>query len=819
MLKKILFILSFITILFTSSALGAEVYGNLTYEIRGGYIEITGCNDTAAVEVNIPAEINGLPVTKISASAFQKNKNLRAITIPDSVTRVGAAAFEGTAYYNDASNWENGHSDEDALYIGSYLIDASVYSGYFEVKEGTTCLADFLFEYKALENIKLPDSLQSIGDGAFFGTHLRSIDIPANVEYIGEEAFRFCSFLTDINVSEHNSCYSSTDGVLFSGGMSELLIYPYEKQLTSYTVPDGVKGIRSEAFYDNRYITSVKLPESLKTVGSKAFYSCLSLAEITMSGVEYIDEEAFSGCGLKSVILPDSLRYIGANSFFHCSSLTTVKLNSGLETISESAFDSCILLTDISIPESVTEIGEHAFSYCVELKTADIKASIDRIPNYMFYLCYSLSDVTFSQSIKTIGESAFNSCKSLRDIPGEITYIEKSAFYSCDGLVNIRIPEGTAIINGGVFSSCANLESVYIPDSVIMLDDSAFYRCEKLKNIDGMKNVQYIGEEAFYFCDAIRSITVPECTQFIGKRAFGIGTAVFGVKGSAAEAWAGENDYYFLENGTEKTGGAISKTASWSLDLNTGLLEISGKGEMSSAPWRGIYKYISDIHIDEGITTIAPSAFSLCNMLTEIDLPDSIEYIYLDAFHGCVNLMSLKLPEKLIYIYDGAFRFCDRLSRIYIPSGVKNIGKEAFLDCYNLKDVYYASSQSAWKKIKIGERNSPLTDAEFHYMSTLPNTPLTPAIVNATASLSGESCKLDYDLVGIPYDAVIIAAFYYDDNRFEAITITSSSVIHDFSLSVEDAKNVEKIKLFAFKSLDSIQPLCPSAEVEIIKRR
>ena len=99
----------------------------------------------------------------IAEMAFYECASLTSVSIPDSVTNIGEAAFRGTRYYNDISNWENG-----ALYIDNYLIEAdTTISNDYIVKNGTTTIANSAFKSPTLLSISFPKSLVNIGAYAF----------------------------------------------------------------------------------------------------------------------------------------------------------------------------------------------------------------------------------------------------------------------------------------------------------------------------------------------------------------------------------------------------------------------------------------------------------------------------------------------------------------------------------------------------------------------------------------------------------------------------------------------------------------------------
>ena len=239
------------------------------------------CDSLRSVE--IPDSVTG-----IGFYAFYSCNSLTSVVIGESVTSIGESAFYNTAYYKNASNWEN-----DVLYIGKYLIEAKyTISGAYTIKDGTLCIASNAFdECASLTSVLIPDSVTSIGDGAFQScASLASVEISDSVTSIGVAVFGGCA------------------------------------SLTSVEIPDSVTSIGQAAFRNCTSLTSVVIPDLVTSIGEMAFAYCESLTSIEIPDlVTSIGDWVFYGCtSLTSVIIGNSVRSIANYAFYECTALTSI---------------------------------------------------------------------------------------------------------------------------------------------------------------------------------------------------------------------------------------------------------------------------------------------------------------------------------------------------------------------------------------------------------------------------------------------------------------------------------------------------------------
>ena len=168
---------------------------------------------------------------------------------------------------------------------GGVVSDGSACTGDVVIPEGVTHIGTSAFDSSPVTSISLPNSLIEIGQQAFLGTGLITITIPKNVSTMGLGVFQNALTLTAITVAEPNVNYtSSSDGVLFNEGSTNLVAYPLGKTATAYTIPSSVNIIGDRAFMSAPTLTSVIIPSGVNTVEDLAFFCASSLTSIYFLG-------------------------------------------------------------------------------------------------------------------------------------------------------------------------------------------------------------------------------------------------------------------------------------------------------------------------------------------------------------------------------------------------------------------------------------------------------------------------------------------------------------------------------------------------------
>ncbi len=488
---------------------GAQQAQEFLYQVENGQATITGYQGSAT-QVEIPSEIDGVPVIAIGGYAFAHG-SLQSVTLEEGIETIKSCAF---AY---CPSLKTVHLPNSIKTLGY---------GAFE-------------RCTKLETLVLPDGLESIGESAFAECEaLQQVVIPKSVTSIRNLAFWACSSLKEILVAEENQQYASQNGVLLDKEKTTLIWYPSQKENEIYQIPQGVKEIGFRAF-EGTLVQKIIIPDSVEIIGSRAFEQS-NITEVT---------------------IPGSVKEVGFSLFDSCKNLVKATIESGVTAIGSHMFAWCTSLTQVSIPQSVTSIGEQAFVNCEGLSTIQLPDSLSYIgrsilcgtayynnhenwyKNSLYIGPYCLEanveeesrEICFRNETRLIADNALSSCTQpvLVYIPAKVQWLTPQAFEGCP-VISFTVAANNYWYksdNGVLFDFEKEILLRYpagktsrteytLPAGVKVIGEEAFNNISSLRTVNFPLSLEEIGKNAFARCSALSTVSLPESVKKIGDFAF-----------------------------------------------------------------------------------------------------------------------------------------------------------------------------------------------------------------------------------------------------------------------------------------------------------
>ena len=319
--------------------------------------------ENSLVDIEIPGEINGIPVTAIGDWAFKNNKYIRSVIASDGITAIGSYAF----------------------YKCTSLIS-------IDLPDSVTSIGKYAFEYcSSLKEIVVPLGVDRIQEDTYaYCTSLTSIEIPSHIKAIYPRAFSRCTNLKEVTLKE---------GLDVIGGTAF-----WGTSIEEVTIP---KSVRSLVFIE--YTNAAETTYSYTNGGGSAFSGAKLKKVFFAEGATRIPSWSLAGCtNLTAVEIPDSVTSINSYAFWNCSGLTELEVPDSVTYIGSYAFNGCTGLTDIVVPAGIDRIQPYTYRYCTGLVSIEIPSHIKAIYPNAFLECTNLKDVTFQEGLEAIGSSAFN---------------------------------------------------------------------------------------------------------------------------------------------------------------------------------------------------------------------------------------------------------------------------------------------------------------------------------------------------------------------------------------------------------------------------
>lgn len=285
-------------------------------------------------------------IEEISGRAFDSCSKVEEWNLPKSLKRIGQWAFSsiGVEEFNIPENVESIYAsflsssnlvkvnvDSNNKYFTSVdgiLFDKNITRliKYPENRDGNsyevpntvkTIDANAFISCKNLQTIVIADSVEKIGDSAFYGSKLKTINLGGGITNINNKPFYGTWNLTNINVITENDKYESENGILFNKGKTILIkCPPVTMNGETYEIPNTVAEIGPQSFYGSQ-IKNVIIPNSVKKIGSESFFACYNLEEVNLpEGLERIEWRALYGCHkIKTIVVPSSVTFIVGEAF------------------------------------------------------------------------------------------------------------------------------------------------------------------------------------------------------------------------------------------------------------------------------------------------------------------------------------------------------------------------------------------------------------------------------------------------------------------------------------------------------------------------
>lgn len=596
------------------------------------------------VEVILPDD-----VATIGNNAFSGTK-ITKITIPAAVTSFGKdvfldcdqlqeVIFETTGSGISAANkWTSGTSATSPT-------NAVTFQGCTSLKKvvlpkGVLHLGVNLFKgLTSLEEVELQEGLLTISEGAFYGSGIKSIKIPASVTTIKKDAFRDCTNLYARTVTNDDNTTTVVGGVTFA----------------TKTTPADLT-IEDNAFRGSG-ITSIVLPARVTTIGSSAFEDCTSLDSVTLEEnikLTKISSCLFANTKISAITLTDKITEIGDYAFQN-TKLVAIDIPSKVATIGINPFKNCALLETITVASGNTKyVAENNILYnkektvlcAVAIKgTAEEFAVADTVTEILEYAIYGSAITSLSVGDNVIiGPNSFaNSDKLVSVVIGNGVTVDYSAFYDCDKLADVTIG-ANAYVGLQAFRDCDLLATVVV-DVNADLGIQAFRDCAILANVT-IGNNATLGDRLFENCDSLISVSATDVAS-IGLNMFkdcANNVTLSGADGLGAKC----NGYdYKYDNDGEF----------WYVYINSNF-GTAFKGNIT----------IEHVVIGAGVTEIAEGAFEGCSGLLSIVMEETEDpadgeerpafQIGNNAFKDCISLKKLVLAKRVTKIGTGSVYSC-----------------------------------------------------------------------------------------------------------------------------------------------------------------
>lgn len=329
---------------------------------------VSSC-DSTATSVVIPDFHNGTAVTDIGYGVFQSHTALKNIAFGSNITNISGSCFSGCTGLSEITlpsrmTWLSDYCFANCISLSKVRGGGKITS----IGNGAFADTPRLSEISFLANVT------SFGSEALLNSGLATINLSAQVNVIGDDAFGNCQNLSAINVDAANPNFSSKDGVLYDHDALHLIQYPSGKSDSAYSLLSTTLKINKYAFYGAKNLVDLTLNDTLAIIDDYAFKDTTALGKITsVSSLTSVSSNAFDS---SSGFLFDPTGKTISTGQYRGQTFSEFTIGEQVTSIGNEAFSGCGNLTSIVIPATVVSLGDRCFASCTRLKTVKFMASV-----------------------------------------------------------------------------------------------------------------------------------------------------------------------------------------------------------------------------------------------------------------------------------------------------------------------------------------------------------------------------------------------------------------------------------------------------------
>lgn len=503
----------------------------LTYDTNNGAITITGYTGFGPA-VTIPGTLNGHPVTAIGNAAFGGAASVTSVSIPNSVTNIGAFAFTASGLTGVTIPSSVIYIGQDAFAACNSLSNITVNAGGPAYTSLNGVLFDkaqhTLIQYPAAltnDNYTIPGTVTTIGDDAFYSASgVGSVTIPNSVSAIGNDAFAYCIALDTVYFGGNAPNVGSF--AFYETGFGSGVTVNYLPGTTGWQAFSAAPGQSLAAFMfwyqPGPEILTFEPTFGVETNQFRFTISWATNATLVVEACTNLANPAWVPIFTNTVTAT-----IGTTNFTdpQWGSFRTrfYRVQTGLSDFAYSTSLGAITITgysgtndSITIPATingypVTGIGSGAFADDTTVTNVIIPGSVTNIGDFAFKGS-GLINVTLPASVISLGESVFGLCDSLTNISVSAT---NPAYSSLGGVLFDKGQHTLIQYPGG-----STAGDYTVPSGVTAIGDDAFYGTFEVGNVTIPNSVTSIGDDAFAYCGALNAVYFGGNAPSVGSFSF-----------------------------------------------------------------------------------------------------------------------------------------------------------------------------------------------------------------------------------------------------------------------------------------------------------